>query len=258
MSPRLASVLNAVLVVAVVGWNYWTAAVGFRGNTVGGLSDVYDTLFTPAGYAFSIWGLIFLGQIGHAVHQLALAFRGDPAERDAFFRDIGPWLLITNVLNIVWTAVWLSEWTASSVLVLLSMHLCLFVVLLRLRMQVWDAPRRTVLWVWWPTALYAGWVSVALLANLSAYLSKEGWVPGDSVAWAIGMISVATLYNLAMVWRRHVRTHALVAVWAFAAIAVRQWDAATTVAFAAVGAAVLLLAAVSAHAYRKRGSTATA
>jgi hypothetical protein len=256
MSPRLASVLNAVLVVAVVGWNYWTATVGFRGNTVGGLSDVYDTLFTPAGYAFSIWGLIFLGQIAHAVHQLDLAFRGDAAERDAFFGEIGPWLLITNFLNIAWTAVWLSEWTASSVLILLSMQICLFVVLHRLRIQTWDAPRRVVLWVWWPITLYAGWVAVALLANLSAFLSKEGWVPGDSVAWAIAMISVATVYNLGMVYRRHVRTHALVAVWAFVAIAVRQWDAATSVAFVAVGGAVLLLAAVLAHAHRRRGSPA--
>jgi len=252
MSPRFAAVVNAVLVVAVVVWNYWTAAVGFRGKTVGGLSDAYDTLFTPAGYAFSIWGLIFLGQIAHAGYQIRLAFGERAEERDVFFREIGPWLLVTNVLNIVWTAVWLSEWTATSVAILSGMNVCLFVAMRRLRMQVWDASFRIVALVWWPIGVYAGWVAVAVLANLSAFLAKEGWVPGDSAAWAIAMIAVATTYDLAMVWWRNLRAHAWVAVWAFVAIAVKQREGSQLVFVGAVVAAVLLVVVVSVHAVRGR------
>lgn len=266
MSPRFAAVVNAVLVVAVVVWNYWTAAVGFRGKTVGGLSDAYDTLFTPAGYAFSIWGLIFLGQIAHAGYQIRLAFGERADERDAFFREIGPWLLVTNVLNIVWTAVWLSEWTATSVAILSGMNVCLFVAMRRLRMQVWDAPFRIVALVWWPIGIYAGWVAVAVLANVSAFLAKEGWVPGDSAAWAIAMIVVATIYDLAMVRWRNLRAHALVAVWAFVAIAVKHADGSTESAgSAAVGsrpvlvtalvASALLVVGVSVHALRSRATS---
>ncbi len=240
--------------VVVVVWNYWTAAVGFMGKTVGGLSDVYDTLFTPAGHAFSIWGFIFLLQFAHAGYQLKLAFGADAAERDAFFRDLGPWLLITNVLNIAWTAAWLGEWTATSVLILASMNVCLFVAMQRLRMEVWDAPFRIIALVWWPIVIYAGWVAVAVLVNLSAFLAKEGWVPGDSAAWAIAMISVAALYNLVLVQRRNLREHALVAVWAFVAIAVRQRSGSTPVFVAALVAIAVLLVAVAVHAYRNRAT----
>jgi hypothetical protein len=241
----------------MVTWNYWTAVVGFHGNTVGGLSDVYDTLFTPAGYAFSIWGLIFIGQVLHAGYQLTLAFGGEESQSAAFFRDIGPWLLVTNVLNIAWTAFWLSEWTATSVFVLASMNVCLFIAMRRLRMEVGDAPLRVVVCVWWPIAVYAGWVAVAVLANLSAYLAKQGVVPGDSEFWAIAMISLATVYNLAMVQLCNLREHALVAVWAFVAIAVRQGGTSTVTGAALAGAAMLCVA-VSAHAYRNRATTRTA
>jgi hypothetical protein len=254
MSARLAAVANALLVVAVVVWNYWTAAFGFAGKTVGGLSDAYDTLFTPAGYAFSIWGLIFLGQIAHAGYQLRLAFGERADERDAFFRDLGPWMLVTNVLNIAWTAVWLSEWTAASVAILSLMNVCLFVVMRRLRMEVWDAPLRIIALVWWPLVIYAGWVAVAVLANLSAFLAKEGRVPGDSAAWAIAMIAVATLYNLAMVRWRNLREHALVAVWAFVAIAVKQAEGSRPVFVAALVAAGLLVVVVAVHAFRSRAT----
>lgn len=254
MPPRLAAVVNALVVVAVVAWNYWTAAVGFRGKTVGGMSDVYDTLFTPAGYAFSIWGLIFLGQVAHAGYQLRLAFAGDAGEREAFFRDLGPWLIATNVLNIAWTAVWLSEWTATSVVVLFAMNVLLFVAMRRLRMEIWDAPLRIITLVWWPLVVYAGWVAVAVLANLSAFLAKEGWVPGDSAAWAIVMIGIATVYNLAMIRWRNLREHAVVAIWAFVAIAVKQRSGSSAVFVAALVASAILFVAVSVHAYRNRAT----
>jgi FtsH-binding integral membrane protein len=108
--------------------------------------------------------------------------------------------------------------------------------------------------VWWPIVIYAGWVAVAVLANLSAFLAKEGWVRGDSAAWAIAMISVATLYNLAVIRRRNLREHALVAIWAFAAIAVKQRSGSTPVFVAALVGAALLFVAVSAHAYQNRAT----
>lgn len=249
MSARLAALLNAVLVALVIAWNYWTAANGFNGNTVGGMSAVYDSYFRPASWAFSIWGLIFLLQVVHAGYQLHLAFR----EKDhRLFRELGPWLLLTNVANIAWTYVWLSEWTGLSVLILASMNVFLFIGMRRLRMEVWDAPMRVIAFEWWPLVLYAGWVAVAVLANLSAWLAKEGIVSGESEPFAIALIVVGLGYNVYVVLRRNMREHALVAIWAFVAIALRQWTSATGVALAATTAAGLLFVLVSAHAFKNR------
>lgn len=264
---RLSAVLNALLTAGVVGWNFWTARNGLDGRTVGGMSDDYDTLFTPAGYAFSIWGFIFLGLTVNAAYQLWLAFVAkapeDPAlakHRVTFFERIGPWLMLTNVANCLWIVLWLTEQTAASVVVLASMFVFLTVAMWRLDMARWDAPMEVIGLVWWPIAIYAGWVTVAVLANLSAFLAKHDVVSGDSAAWAIAMIVVATSYNLAIIAWRNLREHALVAIWAAVAIAVRQWQGAAPgaapgeapVKWAAVSAAAVLLVAVSAHAFRNR------
>ncbi len=217
------------------------------------MSDAYDTLFTPAPYAFSIWGLIFFGLAINAGYQLVLAFRTDPSSH---LEGLGPWLILTNLANGLWVFVWLSEWTAVSVVVLASMFVFLQIAMHRLRMETWDAPLATITLLWWPIVIYAGWVTVAVLANLSAYLAKEDLVSGTSVTWAVAMIAFATVVNLLLLWRRNLREHALVAVWAFVAIAVRQWGAQPVVAWTAVVMAGALGALVAAHAYRNRETLA--
>ena len=54
-------ILNAVALVATVVINYLSNTGVFNGETMATISAKYQNLFTPAGYAFSIWGLIYLG-----------------------------------------------------------------------------------------------------------------------------------------------------------------------------------------------------
>ena len=49
-----------------------------------------------------------------------------------------------------------------------------------------------MIWVWWPISLYSGWIAVAAIANVAAYLSKIGWQALFSeVTWTVIMIVVA-------------------------------------------------------------------
>src|SRR5690606_12396732 len=75
--------------------------------------------------------------------------------------------------------------------------------------------------VWWPISLYSGWISVALLANISSYIVSTGAVFPPSAAWAVSMALVLTAGSLVMLFRRNMRVFALVAVWAMLALAAR-------------------------------------
>jgi len=172
--------------------------------------------------------------------------------RATFFDRLGPWLLLTNVANMLWTVLWLSEQTGASVVTLAAMFVFLSLAMRRLDMQTWDAPLEVIALVWWPIVVYAGWVTVAVLANLSAFLAKHAVVPGDSEAWPIAMIAVAATVNVVLVVRRNLREHAAVAIWAFVAIAVRQWGVVTSVQWTAVVAATLLAVVISVHAFENR------
>ena len=251
MMKKVYAIANTVVIIALVVWNYYTTTTTINGNTVGSLSAEYDNLFTPAGYAFSIWGLIFLGLIAHGFFQIRRAFS---AGEDDFIMQIGPWLLIANLANIAWVWFWLNEVTWLSVILMLVILVSLLVCIVRLDMELWDAPLYTILFVWWPIAIYSGWIAVATIANISAYLTKIGWDGGplSEVTWTVILIAVAVAVNLFLIARRNLREFAFVGVWALAAIAVRHWDSIPALQWTAASGAALLLVAGLVHGYRNR------
>lgn len=171
-SHKIYSILNLIVLAAVVFWNYWVNAKEFNGNTVGSLSDQYQNLFTPAGYAFSIWGIIFIALFAQAIFFIKRAF--SHSLNSDFLDQVGPFLILTNIGNGAWLYFWLMEMTGISVLIMLAMLSCLVIIIIRTNMERWDAPRNTIFWLWWPICLYSGWIAVATIANISAYLSKIG------------------------------------------------------------------------------------
>lgn len=248
---KIYAIVNLVIIVALIIWNYVANAVGINGNTVGSLSDEYANLFTPAGYAFSIWGLIFLGLLAHGIFQVSRAYSDE--KDNGFILQIGPWLLIANLANAAWVWAWLSEYTDLSVLLMLVILVSLIVIIVRLDMERWDAPRSIIAWVWWPICLYSGWIAVATIANVAAYLAKIGWQALFSeVAWTVIMIVIAAIVNLLMIYFRNMREFALVGVWSLAAIAVRHWGEIPILQWTALGGALVLLIAAGIHGYRNR------
>ena len=94
------ALVNTIMVLAVRVGNYGSNTGASNGHTVGELSDKYANLFTPAGYAFAIWGLIFLGLLVLVGSQLRMAF-GNGANSESIL-EIGPWLTIANLGNATW------------------------------------------------------------------------------------------------------------------------------------------------------------
>lgn len=248
---QVLAVINLVIFLVLVAWNYYSNTGAINGQTIGEVSDKYYNLFTPAGYAFSIWGLIYLSLLAYSINMLYRAF--SKTQQTDFIRESAPWLILANLSNIAWVWLWLNEYTLVSVVVMIGILTFLIVAIVRLRMEIWDAPLKTIALVWWPIDLYAGWIAVATAANFSAYLASIGFSLGLSdVTWTIILIAIVTMINLWMIAKRNMREFAMVAVWALVAIAVRHWDQLPSIQWAAIGASVLLLIATSLHAYKNR------
>lgn len=247
------AILNTVVILAVIYWNYYSNTGAINGNSVGEISDKFDNLFTPAGYAFSIWGIIFLGLIVLAVNQIKLAFWGGKHEESIL--QIGPWLAVANVANGAWLWFWLHEQSGISVLIMLIILVSLLTVIVRLNMEKWDAPLRVIATVWWPICLYSGWIAVATIANISAHLGRLDWSPIFSEkVWTIIMICIAALVNLYMIFSRNMREFAAVGLWALIAIGVRHWGEIPILQWTAFFWAVIIFAAISWHGYKNRAT----
>jgi len=238
-SHRFWAILNAVVLALVVYWNYYANAQGINQNSVGSLSRAYDNLFTPSSYAFSIWGLIYLALISNSIFQIKAAFK---SSHTTFFKELGPFLIIANIGNALWIWAWLTERTGLSVLIMIAILLSLLTAVLKLGIRSGDrSPEAIKRWVWWPISLYSGWITVATIANISAYLAKINWaVMMSEVNWASLMIIIGGAVYLFVLFKRGMLTFALVGVWAFAAIAHKQWGVTSQVAGLAMGAAVAI------------------
>ncbi len=248
---QLLAITNLVVLIALIAWNYYSNTGVINGKTIGEVSDSYDNLFTPAGYAFSIWGLIYLSLLALSIRMLYCAF--SPNEDESYIAIAAKWLIPVNLGNMAWVWFWLNEQTGISVIIMVTMLVLLIVAIVNLRMEIWDAPLKTIAFVWWPIDLYAGWIGVATVANISAHLASINFSWGLSeVFWAIIMITIVTLINLWMIVSRNMREFALVAVWALIAIAVRHWDEIQSIQWTAVLAASILFIASSMHAYKNR------
>lgn len=249
MNKKFYAVANLLVIILVVVWNYYSNTAGINGNTVGELSREYNNLFTPASYAFSIWGLIFLALIALGIFMVKSAF--DDNAEDGFINQIGVPLLIANIANGSWIWFWLNEYTGLSVLVMLTILISLLTIVVKLNMERWDAPQRIKRWVWMPISFYVGWISVATIANISAYLAKMGdWQEILSEpTWAAIMMVVAILVNLYMLKSRNMRNFTMIGAWALIAIAVRHWGTIPVLQWLGIAGVLLLLVANIFHRY---------
>lgn len=211
-------------------------------RSVAEVSAAYPSLFTPAGYAFSIWGLIYASTIAYAIFALL------PRQRSIRMHNrIAPWLISTNLLGILWLIIFTREHVGLSVTVIVAM------LFASARMyQVANGHLSTEnLGAWWrvPFSLWVGWLSVATIANISVALLANGWhgEPFTPGVWAMILLTVAAALGAAITGLFKDPTVSLVVSWAAAAIAVARWQEERPVATVAVILATLMLlwAAVS-------------
>jgi benzodiazapine receptor len=243
-SPLLRQFLNIVALVAVLVANGLATAGVVNNKSTVELSDKYPVLTTPAGYAFSIWSLIYLGLIAFAVYQALPAQRFNPRVRALD----GPFLL-TCLANIGWILVWHYELVALSIVLMLVLLAALIVIYARLarsRTQA-NTVQRWVVDV--PFSLYLGWISVATIVNATVVLYAAGWGGGPLMPeqWAALLLLVGALLAVFFGLRQRDPVYPAVIAWAFAAIMVKQSAmlvVAAAGALAAVAAIIVLVALV--------------
>ena len=246
------SVLNLFAVLFAICINYYSQIYTINGNRVSDMSDKYSNLFTPAGYAFAIWGIIFIAILLFALYQIYRTFLRK--QTFDFISQTGPWFAVTNMANGLWIVAWLYDYTLLSVAIMLVILFSLIKIIVNTNMERWLAPAKTIVFGWWPISIYAGWITVATIANIAAYLSKIGWNGGflSLEAWTIALIVIATGLNFILIIRRGMREFAIVGAWALIAIYVRHQLSYESIAITAFVGAVIILVTAFAHAYRNR------
>jgi hypothetical protein len=250
MSKKALVLVNTVTLIIMLIANYGFSTGVFSGTTVSAVSSTYNTLFTPAGYAFSIWSLIFLLTIGFVIYQWYLIKNRDAKN---YIGRTGVWFTISNIANTLWLFCWTSDRMLLSVVLISILLVSLCILTLRLSLELDDEPVQTIFFVWWPIAFYLGWLMVATIANIAVYFVSIDWRGqfGEDI-WVIIMIIIATILYIFLVVTKNLRESALVGIWAFIAIAIRQKEAYSNITTTAIAASAVLFIVISLHAYKNR------
>ncbi|MBE0010526.1 MULTISPECIES: tryptophan-rich sensory protein [unclassified Arthrobacter] len=236
------------LIVCVVGS---MIGVGVFGGTpiaeaAGGALGSDATLLAPAGAAFSIWSVVYLGLVAYTVWQWLPAQKASPRQR-AF-----GWLVAASMLlNAAWILSIQAGWLNASVLVILVLLAVLTVAFLRY------SSRPAASWleaaiVDGTLGLYLGWVSVAVCANIAAALSAVGFdgLGLNPDLWAVGVLLVVTVVGVGLAVKGNGRLAVAAAIgWGLTWIAVGrtsgQMESSATSITAAVVATIIVLATIT-------------
>jgi hypothetical protein len=210
----LLSVLNLLLFAVVVYVNMLAVTLPINGKSTGELSDQYPNLFVPAGFTFSIWGLIYLLLLIFVVYQIWVSFNKKTVQKLSIQSQV--LFGLTHVFNMSWILAWHYEMVALSVLIMIAFLATLIILFLN-NERIRNATFIEKLVIETPLNVYLGWISVATIANITALLVTIGWTgnPLTESTWTIIMLIIGTALAAIMLLRRSNFAYALVIIWAF-------------------------------------------
>jgi hypothetical protein len=127
-------VSNIIALIITLVMNYLSNTGIFNGNTMATVSAEYQNFFTPSGYAFSIWGVIYLCLAAFIIHQSKGLFTS--GEIPAVVSKIGWLFVISCVANCAWIVAWLYEFTGVSVFIMAVLLFSLLRIVMVTRMEL--------------------------------------------------------------------------------------------------------------------------
>jgi hypothetical protein len=196
--------IAALSVIFLIAWNYLANTSIIYPASIGDISRGVETLFTPAGYAFAIWGLIYLGIGAHMVREWF---------QPRLSRQASQLILLQSVLNGLWIHAFLCRWFFIAFLLLLGLAITLALLLTRLN------PERPWRQIW---GLYGGWVLAATFVNGAIFLNQWG-LGNYPDPWFTSLCLLSALGGGALSVRLNSFLYAIAVAWALLAIAIYHY-----------------------------------
>lgn len=161
-----------------------------------GALDADSSYLAPARQAFGIWSVIYVGLIAYTIWQALPGQRTNPRQR-----AVGWWIAVTMVLNGLWLV------TAQfGTLLLTAIAIIVLLIALALTFRAAVHTRKVgdgfgdALLIDGVTGLHLGWVTLATVANITAWLTQigpESWEEGATV-WGMVVLVVVAIIGLAI------------------------------------------------------------
>lgn len=235
------SIVNFLGLLAVIIFNYLANALPINDKTTGEISDKFLTLFKPAGYVFSIWGVIYVALIVFAVYQLL-----PKAKNSGLVNIIGIYFIVNCVSNVAWLFAWHHEKFELSVLIMLVILYTLIKIYTNIHTAYLDQFAAAKWTVFVPFSIYFAWICVATIANITIYLYSINWSGfGISpIVWFILLLSAGLGLGFFILKRFNDVIFVFVLIWAYWGIAIQNKGNETVALIAWIACSLMILVSI--------------
>jgi hypothetical protein len=219
------AIFNALSLFVHIAFAYMTQVKAINQKDVSEISAQYETLFTPAGITFAIWGLIYVTLAIMCLYHIVIAYKHDkfhPANTD--LEQMGGLFILVSLSSAAWLYAWTHDQLSLSVSLIVLQLIGLFAIHQRLHMYDTFKTAGLKVCTQFPLSIYFGWISIATIANISSFLVAKQW-DGYGIApsqWVVIMMSVAILLSVMMILFRRNIYFGLVIAWGFYGIIVKR------------------------------------
>jgi hypothetical protein len=218
-------IINWVLFIIVIATNALANILPINGYNTGQISAFYPNYFVPAGFTFSIWGIIYLFLLNYSISYTYFTIKQRQFPHIKKYLDaITPYYWFTCILNAGWILAWHYLQVGVSVLIMLAFLVSLIKVFMIMQQEALTIKPLYQFLIKTPFSIYLGWISVATIANITALLVHLKWngFVIDPIYWTILMISIAIILGIYFIVFFKNIAHPLVLVWALWGIKAAQ------------------------------------
>jgi hypothetical protein len=211
MKNKIIKIFAGVTYVAMVVVNFLANSLPINDRSTGDISGAYPNLFAPAGFTFSIWGLIYLLLGGYVVYQ----FTKSGQKKEELLKKLNPLFIVSSLANIAWIFAWHYDYIGLSVLIMLVLLMSLIKIADILRGE--QLTSREKLFISIPFSVYFGWITVASIANITVFLVSIGW-SGFGIAgfvWTSIILIVGALIGILRMRKDKNIAYGLVLIWEY-------------------------------------------
>jgi hypothetical protein len=214
-----------LLFLGVIAVNALANILPINGYNTGQISAFYPNAFVPAGFTFSIWGVIYLLLLFYTIGFTYYTLKQEQNPKAfALIERINIYFLLTCVFNMSWIVAWHYLQIELSLVIMLLFLITLIQLFLKSNTIARDLTLSQRFILQTPFIVYLGWISVATIANTTALLVAYKWTALSiaHVYWSASMILIALLLAVWMLLKFKAVPFALVVTWALWGIKASQ------------------------------------
>lgn len=221
--------------IAMITMNY---TVGMSGVDVRDAANNNETIIQPAGFAFSIWGLIYILLLIWIIY---LFF--SKKDKSSITARLKFWPILNFLLNGAWIIVFTQEWVFASVIIIAALLYTLAVIFTSINGTNDHWFDRL------PFSIYFAWVTIATIVNiftLGAANNIDTILGLSELTWTIIVLIAASLIGFAIGLLFKDWLYPLVLIWPFIGIYAKNGGVSTSldITLAAISTALVVVAVV--------------